>query len=60
MLQAANVREGYALVLGVESGRLVEELARQSHLYVIAIAADASLADRLRRHLHQAGLYGTR
>ncbi len=60
LLEAAQVREGYALVLGVESGRLVEELARQSDLYVIAVASDASLADGLRRHLHQAGLYGTR
>ena len=37
ILQATNVREGYAVVFGVESGRLAEELVRQSDLYVIAI-----------------------
>ena len=60
LLQAAGVRQGYALVLGVDSGRLVEELARQSELYVIAVAADETQVDRLRVHLQQAGLYGTR
>ncbi|MBM4094353.1 MAG: hypothetical protein FJ276_33840, partial [Planctomycetes bacterium] len=60
VLHTARVREGYAVVLGVESGRLVEELARQSELYVIAVARDVAKCDDLRRRLHEAGLYGTR
>jgi outer membrane protein assembly factor BamB len=56
----SGVREGYALVLGLDGGRLVEELARQSSLYVIALDEDASKVAGLRRRLHAAGLYGTR
>ncbi len=60
ILQTSRVRQGYALVLGVDSGDLVEALARQSELDVIAVARDAGQADALRRRLHAAGLYGTR
>lgn len=60
ILQATGVREGYAVVLGAESGRLAEELVRQSQLDVIAIERDAGKADQIRQRLHQAGLYGTR
>ena len=38
ILQVAEVRDGYALVLGIDSGRMVEELVRQSDLHVIAAA----------------------
>ncbi len=60
VLEATGVRDGFAVVLGLESGRLVEELARQSDLHVIAVEADAEKADAVRRRLHAAGLYGTR
>jgi outer membrane protein assembly factor BamB len=60
ILQTANVREGYALVLGIGTGRLAEELVRQSRLDVIAIDRNADKVDRLRRRLHGAGLYGVR
>ena len=60
ILQATGETEGYALVLGLDSGRLVEELVRRSDLHVIAIDADAVKVAALRRRLHQAGLYGSR
>ena len=60
ILKTAETREGYALVLGLESGRLVEELIKQSKLLVIAVDEDATKIDRLRRRLTNAGLYGTR
>ena len=60
VLEAADVRDGYALVLGIEQGRLVEELVRQSDLHVIAVDDDADNAAALRRRLDRAGLYGTR
>ena len=60
ILKAAEVKEGYALVLGLETGRLVEELIAQSDLLVIAVDRDAKKVDRLRRNLHAAGVYGTR
>ncbi len=60
MLEATEVREGYALVLGLESGRLVEELVRRSDLHVIAVDADPKKVDALRRRLFDAGRYGSR
>ena len=60
ILEATGVRNGYALVLGIERGRLVEELARQSDLHVIAVDDDAGTVASLRRRLDLAGLYGTR
>ncbi len=58
ILEATGVREGYALVLGIDEGRLVEELARQSDLHIIALESNADKAAALRTHLHRAGLYG--
>ncbi len=60
VLRTAKVTDGYALALGVGSGRLVEELVRQSRLQVIAIEPDADRAAAFRTRLHRAGLYGTR
>ena len=60
ILEASQQRDGYALVLGLNSGRLVEELVRQSDLYVIAVDADADKVAQLRRRLDAAGLYGSR
>ena len=60
ILKAGGKPDGYALVLGVGTGRLAEELVRQSRLQVIAVDADARKVDRLRRKFQQAGQYGTR
>lgn len=60
VLKATGVRDGYALVLGIDRGRLVEELVRQSDLHVIAVEQDADKVAALRERLLQAGLYGTR
>ncbi|NOZ21561.1 MAG: PQQ-binding-like beta-propeller repeat protein [Planctomycetes bacterium] len=60
ILDTTGVREGYCLVLGVGSGRLVEELVRASELRVIALDPDAGKIAALRRRLDAAGLYGTR
>ncbi len=60
ILQATGVRDGYALVLGIDRGRLIEELARQSNLHVIAVDNDPSKVAAVRDRLHGMGLYGTR
>jgi outer membrane protein assembly factor BamB len=60
ILASTNAREGYALVLGLANGRLVEELLRQSQLSVIAVDQDESKVAALRERLHEAGLYGAR
>jgi hypothetical protein len=60
ILEATDAHSGYALVLGIDRGRLVEELVRQSDLHVIAVDEDADKVAALRARLFQAGLYGTR
>jgi hypothetical protein len=60
ILKATGVRDGYALVLGTDRGRLVEELVRQSDLHVIAVDEDGDKAAAIRRKLCDMGLYGTR
>ncbi|MEK6234529.1 MAG: PQQ-binding-like beta-propeller repeat protein [Planctomycetales bacterium] len=53
-------REGYALALGLGSGQLVEEIVKQSELFVIAVDADQKKVDAFRARMQAAGLYGTR
>jgi len=48
------------LVLGIDRGRLVEDLVRQSNLHVIAVDVDEGKVAALREQLYLAGLYGTR
>jgi len=60
ILEAGDTSAGYALVLGLGTGRLAEELVRQSGYNVVAIDADAEKVEEFRRRFHQAGLYGTR
>jgi outer membrane protein assembly factor BamB len=60
ILKATAAREGYCVVLGLESGRLVEELLAQSRMKVIAVDEDAVLVNRLRDAFVSAGLCGNR
>jgi len=60
ILEATGVRDGYALVLGIDRGRLIEELARQSNLHVIAVDDDPGKVAAVRDRLYDMGLYGTR
>jgi outer membrane protein assembly factor BamB len=53
-------REGYCVVLGFKSGRLVDELVAQTDRHIIAVDADPESVDKLRRRLIAAGLYGNR
>ena len=59
-LKESGASEGYALVLGVGSGRLADELLAQSKLHVIAIDPDARKIARLRERMQKAGVYGSR
>ncbi|NQT54430.1 PQQ-binding-like beta-propeller repeat protein [bacterium] len=58
ILAHAGTSKGTALVLGLGTGRLAEELVRQSQLHVVAIDTDARKVDAFRRRLDAAGLYG--
>ncbi|NPU96610.1 MAG: PQQ-binding-like beta-propeller repeat protein [Candidatus Omnitrophica bacterium] len=60
ILEATQIRDGYALVFGVTNGDLVEALARHSDLRIIAADSDPARVDGLRRRFGAAGLYGKR
>lgn len=59
-LKDTQQREGYALILGLENKRFVEELIRQSDLHVMVIDPDGQKVADLRTRLHRQGLYGVR
>ncbi|MEA2062135.1 MAG: PQQ-binding-like beta-propeller repeat protein, partial [Gemmatimonadota bacterium] len=59
ILRSTGVREGYALCYGVDSA-LLEALAANSDLKIIAVDRDSAYVENLRRRLDAAGLYGSR
>jgi outer membrane protein assembly factor BamB len=60
LLDQTGVRDGYGIVWGAGSGRLVMELLAQSRLRLIVIEPDEDMADALRVRLTAARLYGER
>ena len=60
ILQASGVREGFCVVWGVGNGRLIEELARQSELRIIAVDADGARVGALRDRLQATGVPAAR
>jgi len=59
-LRLSGASEGYAVVLGIDNGRLIEELLGKSELHVIGIDANAEKIEALRRKYVASGLYGKR
>ena len=51
ILDQTTAREGYCLVLGLQSGRLVEELFRRTRMHIIAMDEDPQLVRSLRERL---------
>ena len=60
ILKESGVNEGYCMALGLGSGRLVDEIVRQSNLHVIVFEGDANKVNDTRRRLDAGGLYGER
>jgi len=60
VLEGCSTSEGYCVALGLGSGRLVEELVRQSGFHIIVVEPDARAVDAFRRRMDASGLYGTR
>jgi outer membrane protein assembly factor BamB len=60
IVSVSGVNAGYALVLGLIDGRLVDELLKQTEMRVIAADSDAQKVETLRRRYAAAGLLGTR
>jgi outer membrane protein assembly factor BamB len=52
--------DAYCLVLGIGTGQLVEALAKESAMRIIAVDQDAEKVSLLRKRIHDAGLYGSR
>jgi len=60
VIKTAQTAVGCCIVLGLDSGRLVEEILKQSKLKVFAVDADRRKVDAMRDKLVAAGLYGKR
>lgn len=60
ILKETEATSGYCVLLGIGSGRLLDELVAQSDLHVIALDPDADKVAAQRRRLDALGLYGTR
>ena len=52
ILEQTKTDSGYCLVLGLKSGRMIEEVFRQSRLHIIAMDPDPSLVHTLREKLY--------
>jgi len=60
VLSTTGAQEGYCIAWGVGSGRLIQELVRQSKLCVFAIEPDEEKVAQFRSEMKNAGLYGQR
>jgi len=60
ILELAQVKRGYCLVAGLETGQLALELANRSELMIYAVDADAEKVAAARKAIDAAGLYGAR
>jgi len=60
ILKESGVTDGYAVVLGLSSPQLIEQLLRTSQLRVIAVDSDSAKINRLRQQLMTEGEYANR
>lgn len=60
ILELADARAGYCLVLGGVDGSLALELVRKSDLQVVVLEQDAGRVQQIRAALDEAGVYGVR
>jgi outer membrane protein assembly factor BamB len=60
ILAMSGVAKGYCVSLGCGDGHLLDALARQSELVVVALETDAARVEEVRRRLYAAKGYGAR
>ncbi len=60
LLEQTGVDAGYAVVAGLGSGRLAEELVQQSDVHVLVFEPDRERVAAFRRRMDAAGVYGER
>ncbi len=53
-------KSGYALALGIGSGRLIEELIKQTNLHIVVVDSNAEKRDKFCLQMDRLGFYGTR
>ncbi|VAX38503.1 hypothetical protein MNBD_PLANCTO02-3386, partial [hydrothermal vent metagenome] len=58
--KSLKISEGYAVVLGVHSGRLIDELLEQTQLRLIVIESDKQKVNQFRTRMAAEGNYGER
>jgi len=59
-VEASGAKEGFAVVVGAGSGRLIDELVDQTDLRVLVVEGDAKKVHQLRTRLVDEQLYGYR
>lgn len=55
-----QLKEGFGLALGIQSGKLIRAVLERSNLHLIVLDRSADKVDLLRRRCDSAGLYGVR
>ncbi|OGF48769.1 MAG: hypothetical protein A2231_01675 [Candidatus Firestonebacteria bacterium RIFOXYA2_FULL_40_8] len=60
IIVTTGVKEGFCLVLGTGTGRLIEELVNKTKLNIIAVEPDGKKAEQVRKNLDALGIYGER
>ncbi|MHB8901056.1 MAG: outer membrane protein assembly factor BamB family protein, partial [Thermoguttaceae bacterium] len=56
----SGCRQGFCLVVGLQSGQLAVELARRTEMLVYAVDEDPAVVERVRKAADRAGLLGAR
>lgn len=59
-IKASKTKAGYAVALGIGSGRIIEEIIGQTNFHLVAVETDQKKRNRLQNQMSDAGLYGTR
>lgn len=60
LMAQREFRDGFGLVLGAGSGRLIVESVNQSNLHLVLLERSATNVGSLRRRCDRAGIYGVR
>ena len=60
ILEETDIKRGFCLVYGCETGQLAWELARRTELMIYAVSPDADKVQAARAALDAAGLHGSR
>ena len=60
LIELVNDKKGYAFILGIESGRLIDEIILQSEMNLIVVDPSPQKVNTFRERMTSYGLYGNR